>query len=93
MFEKKTPKKCDHFSFPILGGPNLTRALKSSAFQISGGSHERYKGQRTKDKGQRTEILVSNFEFKDQCSRDLKVSMLRVVKSYIFSTLNSFFML
>ena len=56
MPEKKKRKKCYPLSFLILGGRNLTRALQSSPFQISGGVVRAWR-RRTKKK----EILASNF--------------------------------
>ena len=50
--KKEKKKKCYPLSFPILGGRDLTRALQSSLFQISGGvpwAWRTDKGQRTKD--------------------------------------------
>ena len=53
------PKKSYPLSFPILGGRDLTRALQSNPFQISGGGV--VWAWRTEDEGQTKEILVSNF--------------------------------
>ena len=55
MGKKYLPeKKCNFLSFPILGGLNSTRALKSSPFQNPGGTLSATKDGRTED------ILVSN---------------------------------
>ena len=51
------PKKCYLSSFPILGEQNLTRALQSSRFQISGGVVQTC---RKRTVGLTEEILVSN---------------------------------
>ena len=40
-------KKCYFLSFPILGGRNLTSALQSSPFQISGGVVQAWRRRRT----------------------------------------------
>ena len=48
--ERKMNKKCYTLSFPILGGCDLTGALQSSLFQISGGLVQAW---RMTNKGQR----------------------------------------
>ena len=50
------PKNCFPIYFPILGGHNLTRALQSSSFQISGGVVQTW----WRTDGRTKEILVSN---------------------------------
>ena len=59
-------KKCYSFSFPILGECNLTKALQSSPFPISGEQYERDGG------GGLTEILVSNIGCKKKSSSHSK---------------------
>ena len=53
-------KKCYPLSFPILGGSDLTRALQSSPFQISGGGGypERDGGGRRRRRRRKSSCLI-----------------------------------